>query len=174
MNKPNDTGPQTPPGSQTLEAGEFVLRDAAGRVGARLDIGPTGPRLLLFDASGTTRVRHLVSRKTGRPSHSATLLVKRALFYLSRMTSRPSVSPTPAVNRAWALLSRMTCQPSLLTPAANRARGYLSRMRDRALSSAAPPGPPSSSRLLTPGTLQLDGNPNAPLRVFISSTTRAP
>src|SRR6266571_2196808 len=49
MNKPNDTRPQT------LEAAEFVLRDAAGRIGARLDIGPTGPRLLLFDANGTTR-----------------------------------------------------------------------------------------------------------------------
>ena len=53
MDNPNDTGPQTPPGPQTLEAGEFVLKDAAGRVGARLGMGTGGKA---FEASLNFRV----------------------------------------------------------------------------------------------------------------------
>jgi hypothetical protein len=55
MNLPNDNGPQPGPRLQTLEVGEIVLKDAAGRVGARFDIRPAGPRLLLLDANGATR-----------------------------------------------------------------------------------------------------------------------
>ncbi|HEX4003407.1 MAG TPA: hypothetical protein VHX36_12225 [Candidatus Acidoferrales bacterium] len=49
MNKPNDTGPQT------LEAGELVLRDASGRVGARLHVSPIGSELVLYGESGQRR-----------------------------------------------------------------------------------------------------------------------
>jgi hypothetical protein len=55
MNDPNDMDPKSVPGSKTLEAGEFVLKDAAGRVGARLDMGPAGPRLVLYGESGKPR-----------------------------------------------------------------------------------------------------------------------
>jgi hypothetical protein len=55
MNKPNDAGPQPSPDPQTLEAGELVLRDAAGKVGVRLTATPIGSKLALYGESGEER-----------------------------------------------------------------------------------------------------------------------
>jgi hypothetical protein len=60
MNKSNGTPPQT------LEAGEFILRDAAGRVGARLSMSPIGSQLVLCGESGSPRVTlHVMGEQPG-------------------------------------------------------------------------------------------------------------
>lgn len=50
MNESNETAPQT------LEAGELILRDPSGKVGARLTASPIGSKLALYGESGEERV----------------------------------------------------------------------------------------------------------------------
>ena len=51
----------------TVEAREFVVKDARGEVRARLDMQDYAPRLIFFDRVGTERLR-IGLRRDGRPS----------------------------------------------------------------------------------------------------------
>ncbi len=61
MNNPNEIRPQTPSDPQILEAGELVLRDAAGKVGAKMTATPIGSKLALYGESGEERISFSVS-----------------------------------------------------------------------------------------------------------------